>query len=594
MLDLLRHRGPDDRGVLLDRRGGVAIGATRLSIIDVEGGHQPLANEDGTVHAVLNGEIYNFKALRASLEAQAHRFRTRTDTEVLVHLYEEYGPDLVHALDGMYAFALWDERQQILLLGRDRLGEKPLFVRAAGGDLAFASELSALRAGLTGPEPELDPVAVDLLFSLGYVPGPGTIFSGIDTLPPATVGVWQKRHGLRLSTYWTPPVHPDMPAGEEAGLVEEAVAAMTRAVESRLVSDVPLGVFLSGGVDSTLVTALAARSTRPLKTFSVDYDVGNVSESEPARAVAAAIGTEHHPYTLTLGEVQTLAPQLLSRLDQPIADPAFVALGALSAHAREHVTVALGGEGADEVFGGYPRYRFIGSAPINGPATALARRLDRVATRSERLRKLVGAVVADSTARAHVEWVAGSRMAARGDVYGPRLAHLAGSRPDAQLRARVTEGVEDRAGYLMRLDAGVWLPDDVLAKADRASMLSSLELRAPFLARELVELAASVPASAHLQSGGKHLVRAALERVMPLPASRRRKVAFRVPLADWLRRALSPSFDEQLEGSWLYREGWFDRRRVRLRLKEHVEGRADHAHLLWPLFVIGCWNDGRA
>ncbi len=590
MLQLLRHRGPDDEGLFHDPVGNVAIGATRLSVIDLAGGHQPLTNEDATVVAVLNGEIYNFRSLRASLESRGHTFRTGTDTEVLVHLYEEHGPALVHALDGMYAFAIWDTNSRTLLLGRDRFGEKPLFVHTAGGGIAFASEVAALRSGLAERPVEIDAVALDLFFKFGYIPGQRTLFHGIEQLPPGTVGEWHAGGPLRVSSYWSSPEHPEHATNE--GLVEETLALLTRAVETRMVADVPVGVFLSGGVDSSLVAALAARCAgSQLSTFSVGYDVGGVSETEQARAVADAIGTRHHAFTLGLTDVSSTTARLLGALDQPVADPAFVALGALSEYAREHVTVALGGEGADEVFGGYPRYRWISRLPRSQPSPVLARSLSRVGGGRPRVDRLARALAATNEVGAHVEWVTGNRVELGESLYGDALRDASpGRSPGATLADGFSRNGGSRADFLMRLDARTWLPDDVLAKADRASMLASLELRAPFLARELVEFAASVPTSAHLAGGGKHLLREALAHVLPGLGGRRRKVAFRVPLAEWLRGPLLPILENQLDGGWLYTQGWFDARSVKHLVREHASCAADHAPTLWPLFALGSWD----
>jgi asparagine synthase (glutamine-hydrolysing) len=570
----------------------VAIGATRLSIIDLVGGHQPLTNEDGTVVCALNGEIYNFRLLRGHLESKGHAFRTRTDTEVLVHLYEEYGSALVHALDGMYAFALWDARREVMLLARDRFGEKPLYVyEAPDGSLTFASEVTALRAGIAGAKPGLDPASVDLFYSFGYVPGPRTIYAGVEQLQPGVIAEWRPGQPLRRTQYWSPPVTTSAVDGDARELAEEMASLVRRAVESRMVADVPVGVFLSGGVDSSLVAAHAVEiAGSELLTFSVDYDVGSVSETEPARTVAHAIGSQHHAYTLTTSDVEQRAPRLLGALDQPLADPAFVALSVLSDYARRHVKVALGGEGADELFGGYPRYRWLSRFPRNGGRAALASVLEKAPAGWSRAARIRGALEAATPAAAHVRWVAGTRLDRRDTLLGPRLED---HRQDSPADAIVVQGPaahQSRAGFLMRMDAMTWLPDDVLMKADRSSMLSSLEARSPFLSRDLAEFAASVPASVHLSGGGKHLVRSALRQALPAMPSNRRKVAFRVPVAEWLRGPLRAPLTSQIDGSWIYEDGWFDRDVARGLVREHLSCDADHAATLWPLFALGCWS----
>ena len=592
------HRGPDDEGTYLDPEAGVALGARRLSIIDVQGGHQPLSNEDRTVWAVLNGEIYNHPALRERLRDRGHRLATATDTEVLVHLYEDYGDALVHALEGMFAFALWDARRGRLLLGRDRFGEKPLFYRARDGELLFASELDTLAAAAP-PGHEPDPAAVDAFFVLGYVPGPGSILQGLRQLPPGHLLTWERSAGSSPPRpYWEPPLPVTAPSADPRELAAEATALLESSVRSRMIADVPLGVFLSGGVDSTLIAALAARtSTRPIQTFTVGYDVGAVSETEPARAIAREIGADHHELLLTQADVATRVPALLARMDQPLADPALAALHAVAGLAREQVTVAVGGEGADELFGGYPRYRWLERAErldraIPAPVARASADVLRRAPLNGRAGRLADVVDRRQQLERHIDWVSGGRRHLRPLVYGPALrAALAAGPPDLGLeRHLVGPGEAPEAGRFMRLDLLRWLPDDVLAKADRAGMLVSLEIRTPYLHRELAELAAAAPPGLHLAHRGKALLRAALREV--LPAGRRRpKTAFRVPVRDWLRGPLSPTLAAQLERGSVYAEGWLDRRAMARMTREHLEGRRDWSHSLWPALALGLWLD---
>ncbi len=587
----LVHRGPDDEGTYVDPVSGLGLGARRLSIIDVEGGHQPLANEDGTVWAVLNGEIYNFAGLRERLARAGHTLATRTDTEVLVHLYEEYGNELVHALEGMYAFAVWDGRAQRLLLGRDRLGEKPLFYTERDRALTFASELTALLKGVGGTA-ELDPAAVDRYFTYGYVTGEDAIVAGVRQLRPGHLLVWDAATGsVEVRRYWSPPAAaPDGPVSADE-LVEETSVLLEQAVRSRLVADVPVGVFLSGGVDSTLVAAFAARHVSgTLKTFTVGYDSGAVDETGPARRSARLIGSDHNEYLLTQGEVQARVPGLLAAVDQPLADQAYVALRILTEAARATIKVAVGGEGADEVFGGYPRYRWLHrSAMLDGRVPRWAAQgtvslLERLPLgRAARLRDVVRP--APLTQR-HVDWVTDGRRSYRSRVYGPRLREYEVG-PIPEPAHVVLDG--DVAGF-MRLDQLQWLPDDVLAKADRASMQASLELRTPFLSRDLVEFAATVPARVHIAGGGKLLLRRVLRAALPEAAHTRAKVAFRTPARDWLRGPLAAALDDQLSSSALYEQGWFERDQVRRLVDEHRGGR-DRSSVLWPVFAFGVWLD---
>jgi asparagine synthase (glutamine-hydrolysing) len=601
MCGTLHHRGPDDEGFYTDEHTGVTIGMRRLSIMDVEGGHQPLPNEDGRLRVVCNGEIYNHPELRAQLEARGHRFATRSDTEVLVHLYEEYGDELVHALDGMFAFALWDGPRARLLLARDRFGEKPLFLRENGGQLLFASELTALRAA----DPalgELDPGAVDAFFVYGYVPGPGTIVRGVRQLPPGHLLSWQPGAAkAQERAWWAPRAEPVRPRESFAAALEETRELFDRSVRRRLISDVPLGVFLSGGVDSTLVAAAAARaSSAPLQTFTVGYDTGAVNETLVARRTAQRLGSEHHEVTLGQVEVRELAPALLAALDQPLGDRAVLPLHVLSRFARPRVTVALGGEGADELFGGYPRYRWLQRSrrfeqalPAAAAAGigALARAGARGAGWGERAAQRLAP---GPLLERNLDWATAERRHARAELYGPRLRELDRERVvrDTSARAGELDGATVR--WLMRLDQVHYLPDDVLFKTDRAGMLASLEIRTVFLERELADFAASLDTATHLAGGGKALLRAMVPDGLleSSPSRRYRKTAFRVPAAEWLRGPLADTLREQVARGTVYEQGWIDRSAAAALVEAHISGRADCSDRLWPLLALGLWLDG--
>jgi asparagine synthase (glutamine-hydrolysing) len=600
---LMVHRGPDDEGTHFDAAAGVALGARRLSVIDVEGGHQPLSNEDGSVWAVLNGEIYNHPALLDRLRAGGHTLASRCDTEVLVHLYEDYGDALVHALEGQFAFAVWDARRRRLLLGRDRFGEKPLFYCERSGELAFASEASALTAGV-GHAAELDAAGVDAFFVFGYVPGPETILRDVRHVPPGSTLTWDAdERRVQVHTYWSPPVPLQQGVISRAEAVGEVDALLTRSVRSRMVADVPLGVLLSGGVDSTLIAAVAADvSSSPVKTFTVGYDVGEVNETEPAREAARALGTDHHELVLTSDEIARGAPGVIARLDQPLADQALVAMHAVSAFARREVTVAVGGEGADELFGGYPRYRWMQRAEaleqrLPGPLAAAAGRA-LAATPVGHARELARVVAPASSPERQLDWVTAGRRHARETLYGPRLRDRLGHSPVAGLQAFLDDGAARNgstgiAGRLMRLDQRHWLADDVLVKADRASMQVSLEVRTPYLHPELAEVCAAAGTDAHLGRGGKAILREVLERRVPGSLAKRGKTAFRVPAADWLRGPLAETLERQLESSRAFADGWFAHDAVRRLSTEHAAGR-DRSAVLWPLMCFGLWLDGMA
>jgi len=593
------HRGPDDEGVYLDASNGVGLGARRLSILDVAGGHQPLSNEDGTVWAALNGEIYNFPPLRERLVKAGHRLRTSTDTEVLVHLYEEYGDELVHALDGMYTFAIWDSPRRHLLLARDRFGEKPLFYATRDGQLTFASELTALQSARS-EAPRVDPAAVDAYFVWGYLPGNGSMLDGVCQLPPGSILRWDAPAGeVSVNRYWSPPrLRSQVPKVGRDELVAEARELLEQSVRSRLVADVPVGVFLSGGIDSGLVAALAARHIgEQLQTFTVGYDTGSVNETTGARATAKLIGAHHHEVRLDTASVGRQVPDVLARLDQPLADQALVALHAVSALAREHVTVAVGGEGADELFGGYPRYGWIQSAErlagvVPARLRSAATRALPASTRNRYLDRARAMVAPLSLLDRQLAWVTAHRAEARHELYGPRLEEHVASDPVSVCRAALGEaGDENPSARLMRLDQMQWLPNDVLAKADRASMLVSLEMRTPYLSRDLAEFAAGVGADVHVSGKGKEILRGVLEQVLPAASRRTPKTGFRVPAAEWLRGPLAPAFERQLEDSPLYREGWFAPSAVRNMFARHRDQGEDATNILWPLLALGFWME---
>jgi len=591
------QRGPDDEGIYLDRMADVGLGVRRLSIIDVGGGHQPASNEEETVWVVLNGEIYNHPALRDRLLSRGHQFRSRSDTEVLAHAYEAFGDDVVHALDGMFAFAIWDQRRERLLLARDRFGEKPLFYKHSGGVLTFASELTALLAACRGPA-ELSPQAVDAFFLLGYVPGPGTIVAGVQQLPPGHLLSWDRpTRTIAIRRYWAPQPMPSRSHGRRRELVEETSQLIEASVRACMISDVPLGVFLSGGVDSSLVAALAARNTsRPIKTFTVGYDIGGFNEFAPARRVAEVLGTDHREFFITRDDVETRVPAVLRALDQPIADQALIASHALAEGARQEVTVAVGGEGADELFGGYPRYRWLPRAlrlqrMLPGPALAVGSHAAARLPLHYRGRRLADLLQPDAALASHFNWVTDGRAAQRRWLYGPRLRSAIAETPtSAALMPDLGAGLDGDVANIMRLDQSMWLPDDVLAKADRSSMLVSLEVRTPYLDRRLAELAFSVSSSLHCSGGGKWLLRAVLRGILGRNIAARPKVAFRVPSSEWLRGPLSGVLN-QVQHGHLCQDGWFDSQAVASVIEQHHSGRRDWSSLLWNLMTFGIWLD---
>lgn len=602
MCQALRHRGPDEEGTYLSPTGDVALGARRLSIIDLKDGSQPRSNEDGSITAVFNGEIYNAPSFRPRLKGRGHVLRGLSDTEILPHLYEDYAEDLVHVVEGMFAIAIWDSRRERLLLARDRFGEKPLFYARQGDGLVFASELTALVRGLDST-PDIDPSALDAYFVLGYVPGSsGSILEGIRQVPPGHLLVWDRASGqIEERLYWSPPAPVTELNESPRELAAEAGRLLERSIQGRLLADVPLGVFLSGGVDSTVIAAIAAQqSSQPLKTFTVGYQGGDSAHDErtASREMADLIASDHRDIAMSTNEAAARVPILLSALDQPLGDPAVVPLHSVAEFARNEVTVAIGGEGADELFGGYPRYMWLSRAPQgwsrNGHlGHAVNNRLPRAKSTSKRIWRALELAVPRPTAERHLDWVTAGRRHARRDLYGPRLLSLALDRE--QVLATLERDFKGSRSYsvpgsLMRLDQLHWLPDDVLVKADRAGMLASLELRTPYLQRELAEFATSVAPSTHLSGGGKQLLRILLSQLLP-NAPRRRKAAFLPPVAEWLRGPLGPLMEDQVARGSLYSEGWMRGEVVRRLQDEHKRGLVDHSHILWPLLAAGLWLD---
>jgi asparagine synthase (glutamine-hydrolysing) len=498
----------------------------------------------------------------------------------------------------MFAFAIWDEVRGRLLLARDRFGEKPLFVHRHDRGLSFASEISALLDAYPRA-PDLDLESMDMYMVLGYVPGPRTIIKGIEQLPPGQLLTWDAREDVvATKRYWA--ARRSALAGPEsvAELTAETTRLLKRSVAATLVSDVPVGVFLSGGVDSTLVTAMVAEATpRVPQTFTVGYDVGEVSELAEARLVAERLGTEHHELVIDQADVARRVPAVLAELDQPLADPAVIPVHAVSELARRHVTVVIGGEGADELFGGYPRYRWlIRSTQLK---RVLPERYAAVGARAlsfppfgTHAARLADVIAPQTTLERHLDWVTAHRRHARGGIYGPAMSDRAFSDVSLISLATHLDGFHGELGVdaFMQLDQRHWLPDDVLYKVDRAGMLNSVEIRAPYLARELAEFANSVRAATHLAGYGKKLLRNALNAYFPNERARRRKTAFRVPGAQWLRGPLYPILEDQLAWGTAVREGFIDGDSLRRTMSEHAGGK-DRTSILWPVMALGLWLD---
>jgi asparagine synthase (glutamine-hydrolysing) len=599
------HRGPDDEGIHVD--GPVALGMRRLSIIDVAGGHQPLTNEDGTLWLVANGEIYNYRELRERLMEQGHRFRTGSDCETILHLYEQHGDDCVLHLNGMFAFALWDARRRRLLVGRDRLGVKPVYVANDGHRVVFASEAKAILA-LPGAKPALDHAALASYLALGYVAAPRSIFRGIRKLPPATLLIAEDGR-VSERTYWRLPSEVDSVRSEEQW-VAAIRARLEESVRMQMVSDVPIGAFLSGGVDSSAVVAfMSAHSDRPVKTYAIGFGGGGAetyyNELPYARQVAQLFGTEHHEI-LVRPDVVALLPRLLWHMDEPIADTAFLTTYLVSEFARRDVTVILSGVGGDELFGGYRRY--LGShyqgyfdrlpSGLRRMATALGERLpsDRHSPVLNAMRFAKGFL---STAGLPLE----ERYRSYVEVFAEdvvddllREPQRDGSDPLAEAFRHASAG--DDLNRMFAVDAQTQLPDDLLLLTDKMSMAVSLECRVPLLDHELVELAARMPQDVKIRGGHlKHAMKAALKDVLPAGILERKKRGFGTPMGAWLKGDLAPLVADLLSEDAVAARGLFRYPAIAKLIEAHRTNRVDGTDRLLALISLEIWArmylDGR-
>jgi asparagine synthase (glutamine-hydrolysing) len=584
----LVHRGPDSFGEF--SAGDVALAARRLSIIDLETGDQPIANEDGTLHVVQNGEIYNYRELRHELERAGHRFRTHGDTEVLVHLYEEHGDAFAQLLRGMFAVAIWDGARRRLVLARDRFGIKPLYYGAADGELSFASELRAL------PRGEIDLDALEAFLAFNSIPAPLTIFRDIRKVPAGHILSWEDGR-IRLERFARPaPVPADeVREDDEAELVEELRSRVRDSVRAHLVSDVPVGVLLSGGVDSSFLAALAAdESSEPLRTFSIGFEERSFDELAGARLVAERYGTQHRELVLR-PDAALLLPALAEAFDEPFADSSALPTFLVSQLAANDVKVALSGEGGDELFGGYYTYAADLLADRVGGVVRLARPLverlpssSRKASFDYKAKRFVRAAHLPPLERHH-GWKEIFSPDARAELTGRRAVFD----PVSLLRARYdqTEGADELA-RLQDVDLGVYLVDDLLVKTDRASMAHSLEARVPYLDTVVTNLALALPTRQKVRGLSKKvLLRKAAEPLLPSEIVQGRKRGFSIPAAAWLRGELEPFARETLSQNVLRRQGFFRPEVVVRFIDDHVAGREDRSRQLWGLLAFTLWYE---
>ena len=593
MTRALAHRGPDGDGEYVSPGGVAGLGHRRLSIIDLVTGGQPIYNEDRSVAVVLNGEIYNFETLRARLERAGHRFATRSDTEAIAHLYEEDGLDCVRHLRGMFAFILWDERRGRLLAARDRVGKKPLYYAEHGGRLSLASEITALYRLRDLPR-TLDPEAIDLYLTHSYIPSPLTILAGVRKLPPAHTLIVEGG-AVRLERYWTPPTATVATTETEAA--ERLTRALEEAVRLRLIADVPLGCFLSGGVDSSIVVALMSRlSDKPVRTFSIGFDREPYSELPYARRVAELFKTEHEEFVVKPDAAGVL-PDLAEHFGEPFGDSSALPVWYLSQLARSRVTVALNGDGGDELFAGYPWYAT--AARLAG----IARRVPRIARAA--LRGPLGRRLQHALPRAYAKGLDllarddATRFAAlrrtleepiRARLYAPALATRVDGAALSYLDAAYRDaGTDDLVRAMAITDVMTYLPEDLLVKVDRMAMAHALEGRSPFLDAEVVELALAWPARLKRDAnGGKRILKRAFGPLFPPGFLDRPKMGFSAPVDEWFRSELRWRLEARLFGGVFAEAALVEPGAVRALLREHDAGRS-HGATLWNLLMLAEW-----
>lgn len=578
MLGAMVHRGPDAGGMF--REPGIAAGIRRLAVIDLEHGDQPIESEDGNVKVVFNGEIYNYREIRQDLLCRGHRFKTGSDTEVLVHLWEEHGPEMVHRLNGMFAFCIHERSTRRTFIARDRIGIKPLYYRLKGRTLVFASEMSVL---LRHPEVSVpvDMDALPLLYALQYLPGDHTVRNGVKKLLPGHC--IQVEDGVtNIREYYRIPEPNPAPARSMGPLAEELRVLLDDAVRTRTVADVPLGMFLSGGLDSGIVLSLLAKaSDRPVQTYSVGFDGPEAyDEREYARLAADRYGADHHELVVSAADIGRLLPELVGRLNEPVTDPAMIPTWLLSEFARKEVTVVLTGEGADELFAGYRRYlyqqRYAGLGAVPGLASIGKAMPGRSA-------QALAALAEKDPASGHLAW---SMIVPEGTTAG-----LFGADRFRQMLDRAVAGfggyfdsAPSRLSGSLAADQNEWLPHNLLAKVDRATMAFSLEARVPFLDHRLVEWASRLPDGARISGGTtKAVLRDAFRAAIPEEILNRPKQGFDLPLGEWIRGPLLPLVKEMFTDDGLGRWDGLDRDYARKMLAQHLDGRKD---LGLPLFNL--------
>ena len=596
MADAIRHRGPDDHGHMETATGSgrfrIGLAHQRLAIIDLSAGHQPLGNEDGRVQIVFNGEIYNFAELRLELEQYGHRFATQSDTEVIVHAYEQWGTSCVERLRGMFAFALWDGIKERLFLARDRFGKKPLFLMEHQDGLLFASEVAGILA-YPGVRAEVNLDQLPAYLAYRYVPAPNTLYRGIRKLLPGSYAVWESGH-ISEHRYYTPPDHsPLLQAEVPADPVGAFLEKLDEAVRIRMVADVPFGAFLSGGLDSSAIVALMARHSGdlPVKTFSIGFAESAYSELDHARVIARRFGTEHHELTVSQKHLMDHLPTIIRFNGAPAAEPSDIPLYILSLEAAKTVKMVLSGEGADEFIGGYPKHLVEGQLGIyHRLPLPLRRQIQRGVSalpyRFHRIKTALSSMAIADDAERYCRWFGAlSITELQGlldsnipaiDHTAPQFARAAGNSP---LR---------KALYF---DQTSWLPDNLLQRGDRMTMAASIEARMPFMDHELAAFVSSLPDRYRIRGRvTKWILREAMKRLLPASILDRPKVGFKVPVAEWFRGPMRAYLIDHLCDRDSHTRAYYQPQTLQRILNEHFEGKQNHEKLLWTMLTLEIWH----
>ena len=594
MCESIRHRGPDEQGTVIE--GRVALGMRRLSIIDVRSGQQPIFSSDGNLVVVFNGEIYNYIEIRTDLEARGHRFKTRSDTEVIVQAYQEFGASCLKLLRGMFAIAIWDFRLEELFLARDRVGKKPLYYGLSkNGDFVFGSELKTLLVH-EGISRNVDLAALDAFVTFGYVPEEFCIFSDVHKLEPGCYLTVKDGH-LRKERYWDFE-YSESTFRSEGELKDILFEKLQDAVKVRLMSEVPLGAFLSGGIDSATIVALMSNlSGTPVKTFSIGFEEDEYDELKYARLVSRRFKTDHHEFVVT-PDVVDIADEMVSHFDEPFADPSSLPTYMLAKLARQYVTVVLSGDGGDELFGGYSRYLTHNQRNIFSRLPANVRRLALRSFSNSLPHRAAGKnylynVSLDYIER-YIDSISHFNRPQRKQLYSKELiSNLNGCFGKAERHFKTISEIvssEDRTDKLLFLDSKTYLPGDVMTKVDRMTMANSLEARAPFLDQELVEFAMSIPVRFKIKvRDAKYILKKAMEGIVPSEILNREKQGFAVPIKLWMNEQLRDRIHGDLTDQKTLARGVFERSYIQTLLNEHSSGRRDHSYRLWLLWVLELW-----